>query len=65
MAKLTSRKIDPRELRKIMIDRGIYAREVAKVLKVKPQTVRCYMCGTRGMTQRQLERVQTAFEGAP
>jgi antitoxin component HigA of HigAB toxin-antitoxin module len=60
---LSSTKIDKRVLRQLMADHALRAPDVAKVLRIKPQTVRLYMCGRRGMTLPQLERVKKHFGG--
>jgi predicted transcriptional regulator len=58
---ITTTKIDRRRLRKIMADRGLKAHQVAKTLGIKPQTVRAYMCGARGIPKHHWDRVQAAY----
>lgn len=48
-----------------MADRGLKAHEVAKVIGVRPQTVRAYMCGARALPKHHMAKVQAAYGGAP
>jgi hypothetical protein len=50
-----------RELRRLMALHELRAPEVAAILDVRPQTVRCYMCGLRTIPKRHLEALRRAI----
>lgn len=58
---LTATKVHRRHLRKIMADRGMKAVDIAKILGIRPQTVRAYMCGTRQLRKVDYEKVVSAI----
>jgi hypothetical protein len=49
-------------LRRLMAKYELKAPEVAALLDIRPQTVRCYMCGIRQIPRRHLERLQRSIE---
>lgn len=53
-----AREINKRYLRKIMGDYGLTGLEVAKLLKMKHQSVRAIMCGVRPLKMRHLLKLE-------
>jgi len=65
MPPMLAKKASKELLRALMAEHALTGNEVARILKVRPQTVRCYMCGTRPIRAQQLERVQKHVGDTP
>ena len=57
---MLSEHVDKEELRALMRRYELTGYQVAKILKLKPQTIYAAMCGARRFRKRQLELVEQA-----